>query len=271
MHEVRFSKKNHRWPSGRRTHASAVGMAQGCSHRICFVLCPNKHTSITNIVVFLKNVGQNLDLQKKNLSPLVWLRVPQLKSASGPTMTPLKFDAEEYAAVMKRGSHEALNSVLRMIKVNESSVFELERLNFHSPAPISKEDILFPFFTSFMENQNWREDSLGEAYLCWRRDDVAGLKRVEMDARSVAFGLIVQMCGFSVHSFSPISRTEPQVLLPFFHVMIQQCEHINMEKAIMKQKKLTYESDVQRAFAWYHFDQMFKFYESKNIHVMKYL
>ena len=175
-------------------------------------------------------------------------------------------DQARFADILSLGTEEAMRHVRMNNGVHDDAMNAFDLLNRASENPISEDDILVPFFAKCHQDGIVRgpfDDPILRAYESWSRNSAS--KSSLEDARIRAFDLIVQQAGFSKHSFSPIERGQPSIVLPFFHVMIQDHTHISMEKRLLSGENIKFPSALYEAFAWYHFDLMYAFYADKGV------
>lgn len=181
-----------------------------------------------------------------------------------------------FADILRGASREALEHVRVNNRIHDDAMNSFDLLNRASNNALTGDDILVPFFakchqdgiTVIIEQGGGRgafDDPILRAYESWYLNSVS--ESTLEEARVRAFDLIVRQAGFSEHSFSPIERGQVSIVLPFFHVMIQDYTHISMEKRLLDGEKLIFPSALYKAFAWYHFDLMYQFYVDKGIDV----
>ena len=191
----------------------------------------------------------------------------------------LHLNAECFAEILRDGSREAQCHILRSNNVTKNSFDIFSLMNSASVVVLSDRDILVPFFAkcrdsgihTMIERGEWTsDDPIVNAFCSWflasSDKDMSGKHVVDFLARSRAararaFDLVVEGQGFSANSFSPIVRGEEDVVLPFFHVLIQEGMHRKMEKAMLRQEKIVCVAALERAFAWYHFDATYSYYD----------
>ena len=194
-------------------------------------------------------------------------------------MQVLNFDTRRFADILRDASKEAQSHLLRNNGVSMSSFKIFSLMNSAAVIVLSDRDILVPFFAKCRDSgvdamikrgERTPDDPIVNAFRSWflassvSDKDFMRLSRV---ARVYAFDITVQQQGFSAHSFSPIVRGEEDVVLPFFHVLIQECMHMKMEKAVLRHEKVHCAAALERAFAWYHFDLMYTYYKDKGVDV----